>query len=249
MTQTVKKQSLFFLFFVVGNLHLLAWGYNTNFAPNYQIGQTQKHLISGGIGMRVLDYDEFTEDEVKMILPFSFSYEYRMSELFGIGASTGFSRIKYMEEDLRTNEPDYIYSWSYIPIDLRLNFHFVSLVNEMVGADVPTNNIDLYASLFVGAEYRDFTAINDKMQDAVKELNNSSSVSNNNDNDDNDDNNNNRSKNLDEDKNYYKDKISNNPNIGFMLGIRYMFAKHIGLFLEGGKGPVSSFSIGVSASF
>ena len=237
MIQVIKKITILAGILFVNSINIFCYdfgqGQNTAYyAPAYEPQGPMKHVIFAGVTMGTLDYKEFSEDRGPMFMPVSLSYEYRMSELFGFGISTGYSKIKYAELDLRPAEDDYLYSWSYIPLDLRLNFHFVSLINELSTSNIKDNSVDLYASFFVGPEYRIFTALNKEMEDYLEELNKSET-----------------SADESEDNKTYKSKIHNNPNFGFMLGISYMPFKHLGFFLEAGKGPVGHFNIGLATEF
>ena len=239
MIQVIKKITILAGILFVNSINIFCYdfgqGQNTAYyAPAYEPQGPMKHVIFAGVTMGTLDYDPppAIEDRGTMFMPVSLSYEYRMSELFGFGVSTGYSKIKYVESNQYENEDDYLYSWSYLPLDLRLNFHFVSLINELSTSNIKDNSVDLYASFFVGPEYRIFTALNKEMEDYSEELNESET-----------------STDESEDNKTYKSKIHNNPNFGFMLGISYMPFKHLGFFLEAGKGPVGHFNIGLATEF
>ncbi len=107
-------------------------------------------LLGGGLYLGYYSYNFFGTRSLS-IPPIKAYYEYGIHEYVTIGPFVGMARwsYRYINSD---------YSWTFYQVGARGSLHLVSLINNVLDANIDESKVDWYITVLSGLEIRNYSS-------------------------------------------------------------------------------------------
>ncbi len=170
-------------------------------------------LINPGITLGWYKYG-YGLNAINILPPVSLNFEYAFSDYFSVGFEADYGRRRYQQ--LLFQPGGYEYDYIYKGFGLRGSFHYLDLLQELIGDDLGDFNLD-NLDFYLGASYG-ITTVNtvSTWTDPITSQERQSKT------------------------------FSANMSLGFMAGFRYYFSNSFGAFLETGRNRLGWAKLGLT---